>query len=107
MKATTLLETAAKMHTSRMVRAINEFPKYRLLNTAGDLLNLETGDIYLKVGSSGCSCPDFTGRVQKMRDAMTAEGVACPCECKHAGMRRLLSGKTVTIGSSVFRAKKK
>lgn len=108
MKATTetLLAAAAKMHNDRMVRAIHEFPKYRTL-TNGSLLNTETGEIYEVVGKSGCSCPDFTGRVQKMRDAMTAEGVACPCECKHAGIRRLLAGRTVTIGNSVFRAKVK
>ncbi len=108
MKATTtnLLEAAAKMHTDRMKRAVCDFPKYRLFPD-GSLLNMETGDIYSKVGTSGCSCPDFTGRVQKMRDAMTAEGVATPCECKHRGIVRLLSGKTVTIGTSVFRAKKK
>jgi hypothetical protein len=109
MKATTtdLLESANKMHQSRMVRAVNEFNRYRLLNTSGDLLNRETGEIYTKVGTSGCSCPDFTGRVQKMRDALTDAGVATGCTCKHNGIRKLLSGQSVKVGNSVFTAKKK
>lgn len=114
MKATTetLIQTAAKMHQDRLIRAINEFPMYRTL-TNGSLLNTKTGDVYTVVGTSGCSCPDFagkdgyTGTVTKMRNKMTAEGVATPCCCKHWAIRRLLSGGSVKVGSSIFRAKTK
>lgn len=101
-----LLAAAAKMHTDRMVRAIHEFPKYALL-TNGDLLNKTNGKIYEREGNSGCSCPDFKATVQRMRDAMTAEGVAAPAVCKHWGVRRLLAGGSVKVGNLVFRAKKK
>lgn len=108
MKATTdnLLTTAAKMHNDRLVRAVSEFPKYRLLGDS-DLLNTETGEIYSRVGNSGCNCPDYFNRVAKMRDAMIAEGVATALTCKHVGIRKILAGGEIRIGNLVFRAKTK
>lgn len=101
-----LLTTATQVHHDRLLRAVAEFPKYRLLSN-GDLLNTQTGDIYSTVGKSGCTCADFTGRVAKLRERMTTEGVATPCCCKHHAIRRLLAGEAVKVGNSVFRAKKK
>ncbi len=101
-----LLATAKTMDLKRRISAVNEFAGYRLL-TGGDLLNLKTGDVYQVIGRSGCSCPDFTGRVGPMRERMTAAGVATACCDKHFYIARLLRGQTVTIGNSVFRAKKK
>jgi hypothetical protein len=59
------------------------------------------------VGKSGCTCPDYGTRVSKLRERMTAAGVACPLACKHRYIRCLLSGLTVQVGNSRFRAKKK
>lgn len=101
-----LLAAVAAADHKRRVNAVNEFMGYRLFLN-GELLNLKTGDVYSQTGSSGCNCPDFTTRIAKLRSRMTAAGVAAPCCCKHYSIRRLLSGHTVTVGASTFRARKK
>lgn len=101
-----LLTAAANVDHARRIKAINEFPNYRIIGD-GRLLNLKTGDIYQFEAKSRCSCPDYTGRIAPLRDRMRAAGAATSCCCKHWYVGRLLSGHSVQVGNSTFRAKKK
>lgn len=101
----TLLSTAAALDTDRRWKAVGQFAGYRVVGNR--VHNLKSGAVYT-VGMDGvCSCPDSQFRLSPLRAKMAREGVATACRCRHFYIGRLLTGRSVKVGSSTFTALRK
>jgi hypothetical protein len=108
-----LIAKANAWNDTRKVRALEQMNGYRLLPDGG-ILNRQTGEIYHPVRTIerptgpqhlGCDCEDFKGHVTRLRQAMSDAACSTALECKHCHLRRLLAGKTITVGNSRFTMK--